>query len=148
MNWVITCGLVSDWCLFDWHQSITWMNVQQCWIIAYLTIGKKNWFNLNQNRFPRENAFENVISETVGILVNPKCVDSLWPRDAIWWHGFGSMIWVNKGTGNNLLPDGTKPLPKPMLTYHQWGSVIHTWDQFHRKCSRYQLVKCFWKIQL
>ena len=23
------------------------------------------------------------------------------------------------GSGNGLLPDGTKPLPEPMLTYHQ-----------------------------
>ena len=27
--------------------------------------------------------------------------------------------WVNIGSGNGLLPDGTKPLPEPMLTYHQ-----------------------------
>ena len=26
--------------------------------------------------------------------------------------------------------DGTKPLPEPMLTYHQWGSVVFTLDQF------------------
>ena len=24
-------------------------------------------------------------------------------------------IWVNIGSGNGLLPDGTKPLPEPML---------------------------------
>ena len=36
-------------------------------------------------------------------------------------------IWVNIGLGNGLLPDGTKPLPKPMLTDHQWSpSDIHT----------------------
>ena len=28
-------------------------------------------------------------------------------------------IWVNIGSGNGLVPDGTKPLPEPMLTYHQ-----------------------------
>ena len=28
-------------------------------------------------------------------------------------------IWVNIGSGNGLLPDGTKPLPEPMLTNHQ-----------------------------
>ena len=27
--------------------------------------------------------------------------------------------WVNIGSGNGLLPNGTKPLPEPMLTYHQ-----------------------------
>ena len=30
-------------------------------------------------------------------------------------------ISVNIGSGNGLLPDGTKPLPKPMLTDHQWN---------------------------
>ena len=30
-----------------------------------------------------------------------------------------TQIWVNDGSGNGLLPDGTKPLPEPMLTYHQ-----------------------------
>ena len=35
-------------------------------------------------------------------------------------------IWVNIGSGNGLLPDGTKPLPEPMLTDHQWSpSGIH-----------------------
>ena len=26
---------------------------------------------------------------------------------------------VNSSSGNSLLPDSTKPLPEPMLTYHQ-----------------------------
>ena len=35
-------------------------------------------------------------------------------------------IWVNIGSGNGLLPDGTKPLPEPMLTDNQWSpSDIH-----------------------
>ena len=28
------------------------------------------------------------------------------------------LIWVNIDSGTGLLPDGTKPLPEPMLTYH------------------------------
>ena len=46
-------------------------------------------------------------------------------------------ILVNTGSGNGLVPDSTKPLPGPMLTYHQWGLVAFTWGQFHEKCSRY-----------
>ena len=42
-------------------------------------------------------------------------------------------IWVNIGSGNGLLPDGTKPLPEPVLTYHQSGPVAFTWGQFHMK---------------
>ena len=30
-----------------------------------------------------------------------------------------SEISVNTGSGNDWLPDGTKPLPESMLTYHQ-----------------------------
>ena len=40
-------------------------------------------------------------------------------------------IWVNIGLGNGLLPDGTKPLPKPMLTYHKSDPVtlaIYHWN--------------------
>ena len=37
-----------------------------------------------------------------------------------------SQISVNIGPGNGLVPDGTKPLPEPMLTYHQWGYVALT----------------------
>ena len=29
-------------------------------------------------------------------------------------------ILVNTGPGNGLLPDGTKPLPEPVLTYDQY----------------------------
>ena len=29
------------------------------------------------------------------------------------------LLWWTIGSGNGLLPDGTKPLPEPLLTYHQ-----------------------------
>ena len=38
-------------------------------------------------------------------------INSLWPSDAIRPQG---TEWTN-----GLLPDGTKPLPEPMLIYHQ-----------------------------
>ena len=34
-----------------------------------------------------------------------------------------TQILVNIGPGNGLLPDGTKPLPEPMLTYHKYRPV-------------------------
>ena len=36
-------------------------------------------------------------------------------------------IYVNIGSGNGLLPDGTKPLPESMLTNGQWSVVAFTW---------------------
>ena len=39
---------------------------------------------------------------------------------------------VNIGSCNGLLPDNTKPLPAPMLTYHQWGPMTIIWEQFHK----------------
>ena len=39
-----------------------------------------------------------------------------------------SQIRLNIGSGNGLLPDSTKPLPKLILTYHPWGSVALTED--------------------
>ena len=39
---------------------------------------------------------------------------------------------VNIGLGDGLLPDGTKPLPEPILINRQWESVAFTWGLFHR----------------
>ena len=36
-------------------------------------------------------------------------------------------IQVNIGSGNGLLPDGTKPLPEPMLTNHQGSHQRAIW---------------------
>ena len=41
-----------------------------------------------------------------------------------WW-------LVNIGSGNGLLTADTKPLPVPMLTYHQMHPETLTWLQFH-----------------
>ena len=60
---------------------------------------------------------------------------SLWPSETIW-----QQIWVNIGSGNGLLPDGTKPLPDPVLIDHQWSLAAFTWPQFHMKCSRYRYL--------
>ena len=34
----------------------------------------------------------------------------------IWWRHMATQIWVSIGSGNGLMPGGTKPLPQPMLT--------------------------------
>ena len=55
-----------------------------------------------------------------------KIINSLRPSDTIWWHRPGSTAaeaWWHP------------PLHEPMLTYHQWGLVAFTWDQFYKKCS-------------
>ena len=57
-----------------------------------------------------------------------------------------SWIWVNISSGNGLLPDGTKPLPDPMLTYHQWGLTTFLWGQFHNRCLHHQSLKLDWEI--
>ena len=54
----------------------------------------------------------------------------------------GPGIYINIGSGNGLLPDGTKPLPEAVLTNDQWGIVAFTWKQFHRKYLRYLSLKC------
>ena len=53
---------------------------------------------------------------------------------------------VNIGSGNGLLPDGTKPLPEPMLTNHQWGLVAFTRGQFCRKCPNY--LSSIWVLKI
>ena len=41
-----------------------------------------------------------------------------------------TLIWVNIGSGKGLLPDGTRPLPEPMLTDQPWNLVTYTWGNF------------------
>ena len=52
-----------------------------------------------------------------------------------------SWMWVNIASGDDLLPDDTKPLPEAMLTNCQWGYVALIQDLFHWKCTRYQFVE-------
>ena len=37
-------------------------------------------------------------------------------------HDTGNTSWLNQPQ-SAIMPDGTKPLPEPMLTYHRWGSL-------------------------
>ena len=47
------------------------------------------------------------------------------------------MTEVNNGSSYGLVPDGTKPLPEPMLTCHLWGPMTITWEQFHSEYPRH-----------
>ena len=57
------------------------------------------------------------------------CLSQCWPISIVpkdvtapqWvkWRHMATETWVNIGSGNGLLPSGNKPLPEPMLTYHQ-----------------------------
>ena len=57
-------------------------------------------------------------------------------------------IWVNIGSGNGLLPDGTKPLLEPMLTDHQWGPVTFILGQFQKRCLNHQSLKSIWNLHI
>ena len=52
---------------------------------------------------------------------------TLWPGYATWRHQSGST------SINDLFLCGTKPLPEPMLTYHQMCPVVLTQEQFCEK---------------
>ena len=43
-------------------------------------------------------------------------------------------------SGNCLLPDGTEPLIKPVLTYHQWCRGTMAKGQFHKRHFSHQLL--------
>ena len=61
---------------------------------------------------------------------------------------FGALIWFNNASGNGLLPDGTKPLPEPMLTNHQWGPVrsCDNHMRHHKRYLSHQLLNLAWKL--
>ena len=59
---------------------------------------------------------------------------SIWWRHHVivaWWRHMATWNLVNIGSGNGLLPDRTKPLPEPMLTYHWWGPLAFISGQYH-----------------
>ena len=58
----------------------------------------------------------------------------------------GQQNWVNIGSGNGLLPDGTKPLPEPMLTYGQQGPIIFILGQFHKRYISNKSLKLSWQL--
>ena len=50
------------------------------------------------------------------------------------------------GPGNDLLPDGTKPLPETVLINRQWCFVTFIWGQFHRKMAEISILDVSLKI--
>ena len=61
---------------------------------------------------------------------------------------YGDIDLVNIGSGNGLLPDGTKPLPESMLTYHKYGLVAITQGLFHIKYLSHQFLKWAWNARI
>ena len=79
------------------------------------------------------------------------CVSVMLSEASSWSHWglltpYGDIDLVNTGSGNGLSPDGTKPLPEPVLTYHQWSLMAFIWGLFHRKCLKYITVAWVWII--
>ena len=66
--------------------------------------------------------------------------------DILWLSDTATEIWVKTGSGNGILPDGTKSLPELMLTSHQWGSVAFNWEQFHGNWPSHYSVLWVWKL--
>ena len=65
------------------------------------------------------------------------------------WYHMMTKIWVNLGSGNGLMPHGTKPLPEPMLTFIK-GVLWRSPENSHKKmlmnyiynlCSEITLLK-------
>ena len=71
------------------------------------------------------------------ILSRPQCVNSFWPCYAIWCPIF---------SGNGWLPVGIKPLPGPIWICQLWGPMAFTWEQLGWNWSRYESLKCAWKL--
>ena len=55
-------------------------------------------------------------------------------------------IWVNIGSANGLVPDGSKPLPEPMLNYDQKCLVASNLGQFNKASFSHQFMKISLKI--
>ena len=58
---------------------------------------------------------------------------------------YGNIDLGPHGSGNGL-SDGTKPLFKPILTYHHWGSVTITRGKFLWNFLSHQSLNWDWKL--
>ena len=63
-------------------------------------------------------------------------INYLWPSDTM-------IFSVSTGSGIGFLPDSTKPLPQPMLTYNQWDPLAFIPGQCLLGYPRYQSPKLF-----
>ena len=138
LNWIESLAQTMPW---RRSGAIIWTNV------VYWTPRNKLQWNLNWNSYNiiQEDPFENVIWKMAAILSRPQCVETkqhhhkphlcrVWIYRWLTHCGlvmpYGDIDLVNIGLDNGLLPDGTKPLLEPLLTYHQCGSVMFIWGQF------------------
>ena len=64
-----------------------------------------------------------------------------------YWRLMATSIPINIGSDNGSLPEGTKPLPEAILTYHQYGPVAFTRGQFHWIWSSYQITEFCMRIK-
>ena len=86
-------------------------------------------------------SFKKIHLKMSSVKLRPFCLgfNVLMPRNLLfpsyaiasqWSRHMAVQIWVDIGSDNGLLPDGTKPLPNSMVTYHQWGAVTFTWELY------------------
>ena len=59
---------------------------------------------------------------------------------------YGDIDLVTADPGNGLLPDGTKPLPAPTLTYNRLGPITFFLGQFQTRSSAIIHLNLNWKI--
>ena len=71
---------------------------------------------------------------------NSSVVNSLWVSDTIW-----RQIWVNFGSGNDLLPAGTKLLPEQCYIFNR---ILWHLLKTNLTSPRYQFMKWVWKIPM
>ena len=66
-------------------------------------------------------------------------INPLWPSDT-------KENWTDFGSGNSVVPDSTKPIPEPMLTYHQQGSLTWVRAAIPKEIPRPTITKISLKI--
>ena len=91
--------------------------------------------------------FSDIFSKTQHFL-SIKCMSAiLWWPHSLFSAPYGIINMVNIGQGKGLMPDGTKPLLNQCWHISNWV-LWHSLDQFHTKCSRYQLLQYVTKYNL
>ena len=103
--------------------------------LLFMTLVSKVWIGGNEN-----NVVTNTLTDTHKLYTSyTYSVEIVFLTQHGLMSSYGDTE-VNIGSDNGLLPGGTKPLPKPTLTYRHRCSVAFTWERFHKKSQTWSVM--------
>ena len=118
--WVNAGGVMYVSSFLFWHEKTAWIYV----IIGShfkIWVSEIFWISIHKFAIGIQNTnTRNILNQCFMVVVkHQETIFNILIWTLTHWDLVTPDIWVNIGSGNGSLPEGTKPLSEPMLTYHQ-----------------------------